>query len=251
MTFILEVLANPIVLIVLASSVMAIVGLMLGVYVSQPRKDQVIQFSPETGRGIQYDVQEQDEIRVRCKAVMNTPPQRFMKKPLQNAYNIVRKGVLFGKLQNYALWLGRVGTAYTFPMSNPKEATTLEHTLQTLLEPENYDKLSPIYKKRIEEAEIGVIVEFPQVPLTPPGLKPLNSDDTRKQSLEELIKALVQGVHNIASGGKGSILQTIFILGTGVGIGFVLAFFLKVGGTTVVQQSGTKTTSLLAELIYR
>ena len=56
MTFILEVLANPIILIVLASSVMAIVGLMLGVYVSQPRKDQVIQFSPETGRGIQYDV---------------------------------------------------------------------------------------------------------------------------------------------------------------------------------------------------
>lgn len=90
MSFILDVLANPVILIMLSSVVMAVVGLMLGVYISQPRKDRVIQFSPETGRGIEYDVSEQDEVRVRCKPVMNTPPQRFVKTPLQNAYNIVR-----------------------------------------------------------------------------------------------------------------------------------------------------------------
>lgn len=247
MSGIIDILTNPLMLILETGSGMLMLGLFLGVYMSQPRKNKVIQFSPESGRGIEYNVDKEDEINIKCDSVLNTPPQKFMKYPLQTGYNIVKKGI-FKRLHNYALWIGRMGTAYTFPLDTNRsltleqiEKTTLKQTLQNILEPENYDKLGSTFQKKIEEAQVGVLIQFPKVDLTPPGMPSMSSDDIHRHAIEEFIGMLAQGIKDLMKkSGSREVINTIITLIAGCTFGLLIAWFLHIGSTTVVQQAPAK-----------
>lgn len=94
----LSFLSNPLILLAVACPVVLFLGIFMGSILSQPRKNRVIKVSPESGRGIELQVREEDATNLYCDPVGAIPPQRFIKR--LNAFTIVKKG--FFKLQNYA-----------------------------------------------------------------------------------------------------------------------------------------------------
>lgn len=233
---------NPFILLLLASITFSMTGIMIGVYVSQPRKNRIIKLSPETGRGIEYQVEKEDAVNLICKAVGDTPPLKFRKTTA--AWNIIRKGVL-NKLQHYALWLGQEGTAYTFPLNAPDIKITLRQTVENVFGLELYKQLSADIKNRIESASVGVTVEFPQQPLTPMGkdgksLPSVSEYDIQRDDDAKILHALATG---IAKAKQGFSWNMLFAIGTGVAIGIIIgiiiAIIFKLGGTTTVVQQPT------------
>jgi len=233
---ILSIFLNPFFLLAMMIPVVGFLFLYIGVYISQPRKNRIIQIAPETGRGRDYEVAKEDAVNLYCNPLGESPPQRFIK--LYDAFNIVRKGPF--KLQHFGLWVGRIGTAYTYTFGNETVKVKLEQTMKTILGEDKYKLFSDETKAQIESASIGVTIEFPKAELTPKGLPSLSSDDIRRHDIDHFISSLAQGIANLLKGrGRGNIVQVIMCVGTGIGIGFIIAFFLKVGGTTVVQQGTT------------
>jgi len=251
----LNFLLNPLFLLIVAIPLCCFIGILVGTWLSQPRHPRVLKISPEQGRGEDLEVEREDTVNVHCPAIGNSPPQRFIKR--HEALNIVRRSFL--KLQTYAMWFGRVGTAYTQQFWDVEETTknpggtvakanpvrvSLRDAIYNLFGKELYDKIpntpdTTYLKDRIEKSEVGVTVEFPTKPLTPEGLPSISSDDVRRGAIDSFIGSIVHGVNKLgASKTTGEWAKTIFILGSGVAIGIVLAHFLGLSGTTVVQQGG-------------
>lgn len=237
MSMILEVILNPFILMMISGALCLIVGLFLGVYQSQPRRNMVIQISPDTGRGLEFSVKEEDTVNLNCSPVGSIPPQRFIK--LLDAYNIVRKGFL--KLQNYALWCGMTGTAYTYPFDTPNVKTSLEKTMKNIMGEEDYKKTPLALQKKIAEAKIGVTVEFPKGYSTPINpiydatisdpkdprsqkfLPAKSSDDLRRGDVDRLINIIARRLNELGkkTGGE-SVIKVLVYLGCGGGL-FMLA----------------------------
>lgn len=239
---ILDFLANPIILLLITIPVMLLIGLLLGVYASQPRRNRVIQIAPESGRGIEYEVEKEDTINAYCNPVSNSPPQRFIK--LHQAFNIVRHG--FMKPQNYALWIGRQGTAYTQEIGDNPVKVPLRMAIYNLFGKDLYDHIpnnerSGYIRDKIERSEVAVIVEFPQSNLTPKGadgkeLPSLSSDDVRRGAFDTFVGAVVHGVQKLAqSGGRTEWGKVIFVLGSGIAVGIVLSLIFKWGAPVIIS----------------
>ena len=216
------------------------IGIYVGVWLTQPRKNRVIRIDPESGRGIEYDIQHEDTVNALCKPVGNTPPQRFIK--LHKALNVIRKGPF--KLQNYSLYLGRLGTAYTQTISEKKEEVkvSLRDAVKNILGDKLYQRIPnapPDYIfDKIEKSEVGVTIELPASnPLTPEGLKSLSSDDLRRADIDTFIGAIARGVRSQFKGTPGEYIKIIFILGSGIAIGIVLCQIFGWGPTHVVEAS--------------
>jgi len=239
---IFNVLANPLILLLISFPVLIFVGIYVDVWLTHPRKHRVLQIEPETSRAIDFQVESEDTVNAYCKPVANSPPQRFIK--LHNALNVVRKGPF--RLQNYAMWLARLGTAYTTQTGEKKTDVkiSLRQAIQNLFGKELYDRIpnnekTGFIKDRIERSEVGVTVELPASnPLTPTGFESLSSDDLRRADIDSFIGALVRGVKSQFKGIGGDYLKTVFILGTGVGIGIVLSLVFKWGAPTVLPPAG-------------
>jgi len=220
--------SNPLILFAIFTPILVLVGILLGAYLVQPRRNRVIQISPESGRGIDFEVKEEDAMNLRCDPVGPTPPQRFIKR--QPALNIITKGFL--KLKNYALWLGRVGTAYTYTIKSKPVKLSLKDTIMNIFGKEKYDMIPEKQKKQIEEGQVGVTVEFPDVSLTPDKMPSLSSDDLRRGDIDHFIDALAKGVAKAAKLGSAISAKDIFIVGTGIAIGIVVAIVFGWGTPT-------------------
>lgn len=236
---ILNFLANPLVLFLISFPVLLFVGIYVGVWLTHPRKNRVLSIEPESGRAADLVVEEEDTINAYCGSVANNPPQRFIKR--HKALNVVRKGPF--RLQTYALWLGRFGTAYTQMLNEAqkKVKVSLRDAVENIFGKDMYDRIpndekTGYIKDAIEKSEVGVTVELAAfTPLTPEGLKSLSSDDVRRHDVDTLINSVVRGVEKLSKTGGGEFLKIIFIMGTGIGIGIVLSLLFGWGGTTVVQ----------------
>lgn len=234
---------NPWILLIILVPIVAFIFLIAGIYFSQPRKTSVAQFSPESGIGKEYEVSHEDAIYMECAPIGEEFPQRFIK--TGRAYNMIKKTAF--KLQNYALWLGRLGTAYTYDLpktEEEKEPISFENAIITVFSRTHYDKLSAELKKRIAEAKIGVTVNFPRVPLAPenpnfdsskpisaenPKSMPLvSSDDVRRGAFDKFINALASGINKLASKGQG-INVVMILLGIGTGTGLACLLLLAFG----------------------
>lgn len=208
--------------------IIGVIFYLVGIYQSQPRRTHVNQFSPESGIGKEYEVNHEDAIYMECDPMGEEFPQRFIK--TGQPYNMMRKTAF--KLQNFAMWLGRIGTAYTYNLENPKVDISLEETVITLFSRQTYDKLSNEIKKKVHDAKIGVTVRFPQVSLTPenpnfdatqpisdknPKYMPLvNSDDVRRGAFDRFIIGLARGINELnKTGGKKDIVTIILAAGSG------------------------------------
>ena len=239
MTEVLNFLANPLVLLLIAFPDLLFVGIYVGVWLTHPRKNRILKIEPESGRGIDYEVESEDTVNAYCKSVANSPPQRFIKQ--HKALNIIRKGPF--KLQNYALWLGRYGTAYTQMVNEKKETVkvSLREAIRNIFGKELYERIpndeqTGYIKDQIEKNEVGVTVELPATTqLTPEGLKSLSPDDIRRHDIDTLIGSVVRGVKSLSKTSGGDFLKIVFILGTGVAIGIVLSLIFGWGAPTVVN----------------
>jgi len=173
-------------------------------------------------------VKEEDAMNLRCDPVGPTPPQRFIKR--QPALNIITKGFL--KLKNYALWLGRVGTAYTYTIQSKPVEVTLKDAILNIFGKKDYDMIPEHHRNTIEKNEVGVTVKFPDVSLTPDKMPSLSSDDLRRGDIDHFIDSLARGVSKLAKAGRGIDIKDIFIVGTGIAIGIVLAIVFGWGTPT-------------------
>lgn len=234
MAGILDILANPLVLFAIAVPVFLFVGILVGTWLSQPRKNRVLKVSPESGMGVEYEVASEDSVNAYCDPVGDTPPQRFIKR--HQALNILRKG--FFKLTNYALWFGRYGTAYTY-MVKGKETVevTLRDAIHNIFGKELYDKIpndekTGYVKDQIEKSSVGVTVKFPNEPLTPEDLPSISEDDISRDNDERAMQNLWNEYKSTTS---GDVFKIIFILGTGIGIGIVLALIFGWGAPVIIS----------------
>lgn len=240
---ILNIIANPLVLFLIAVPTFTLLGILVGTWLSQPRKERVLQIIPETGRGVELEVESQDTVNAYCNPVGNTPPQRFIKR--QQALNILRKGIF--KLTTYALWFGRQGTAYTYKFGESKEEikVTLKEAILNLFGKDLYERIpndekTGYIKDHIEQSTVGVTIEFPNDPITPENLPSISSDDLRRNDIDTFVGAIVRGVKSMGKTGGGDWVKIIFILGSGVAIGIVLSLIFKWGAPIVVSPTVAK-----------
>jgi len=117
--------------------------------------------------------------------------------------------------------------------------TTLEKTMRNIFgkndrEIDEYDLLPEATKIKIRDAEVGVIIEFPGVPLTPAGLPSVSSDDVHRDNDQKVVNALVNGIKKLGSGGPSQTFMMLLPMLTFAG-GIILAYLLHIGGTTVVE----------------
>lgn len=228
MSDILNFILNPWILLIVMLPIVGVIFLLTGIYMSQPRKTQVNQFAPESGIGKEYEVSHEDAIYMECDPMGEEFPQHFIK--TGQPYNMIRKTAF--KLQNFALWLGRFGTAYTYNFDNPKIELSFEDSIITLFSRDTYNKLSNELKKKIHDARIGVTIRFPNVSLTPdnpnfdatqaisdrnPKYMPLvNSDDVRRGAFDKFINGLARGINELTkTGGKKDLMTIGLSMGTG------------------------------------
>jgi len=212
--------------------ILLVLGLILGNLSSQPRKNRVLKISPEAHRGVELEVKEEDAVNIYCNPVGKMPPQRFIKR-LQ-PFNILRKGWL--KLQNYALWMGRYGTAYVHQFDSNSVKVSFRQAVFNVFGEKYYKQIPQTIKNNIESGSVGVIVEFPNNPLTPKGkdgspLRSISEDDLNRDNDERAMRNLWESVDKER---KRSVLNLIAFLGCGIGVGIILSLVFKWGSPVVV-----------------
>ena len=241
---VLNFIANPLILLLIAIPVLIFVGIYVGIWLTHPRKNRVLQIDLESGRAIDFEVDKEDTINAYCKPVGTIPQQRFLK--LHTPLNVIRNGPF--KIQNYALWLGRKGTAYTKQVNPGTENIPFRQAIENVFGKALYDRIPntpPDYvKDTIEKSEVNVTVQLSkEEPLTPIGpkgekLPSISSDDYQSNRLQLFLNTYAHGVQKMSKAiGGGDALKIIFILGTGIAIGIVLSLIFKWGTPTVVEAS--------------
>lgn len=227
-----EFLSNPLVLLSLVSPLLVMLGILAGYVLSQPRKNRVLKVSPESGRGVELEVKEEDAINVYCDPVGNIPPQRFIKR--LNAYSIIRKG--WFKIQNYALWFGMYGTAYVTGIEPKKIAVTFKEAVYNVFGKTLYNQIPERQKKQIEDGTIGVMIEFSSKPLTPTDSKTgeqlpsISEDDINRENDERAMKNLWKTYQDEQ---RSSNMNMFAYVGCGVAIGIILSLIFKWGAPQV------------------
>lgn len=224
----LNIFSNPLILLAVTCPVVLLVGVLMGNYVSQPSKNRVLKISPESGRGIELDVKSEDATNVYCSPVGNIPPQKFVKRV--NAFTIVKKGWL--RLQNYALWFGRYGTAYVQEIKNASVKITLQEAIMNIFGESLYKQIPQAQKTQIEKGDVGVLVEFPKNKLTPKGLPSISEDDINRDNDTKAMANLWDAFNEER---KRDAIQMFAFIGCGVAIGIVLALMFGWGAPTVIN----------------
>lgn len=229
---ILNFLLNPWILLMIISPLLFLFGIIGGNLLSQPRKNRVLKVSPESHRGVELEIKSEDAINVYCPPVGNMPPQRFIKR--LSAFNIIRKGWL--RLQNYALWIGRYGTAYVHKFDNEPVELSFKEAVYNVLGEKYYKQIPDPEKNHIEDGSIGVMIDFPKLPLTPTdkdgkALPSISEDDLKRDSDE---RAMANLWDTFDKERKRSYLNMIAFIGTGIGIGVVLSLLFKWGSPVVI-----------------
>lgn len=225
---------NPWILLMITAPIMLFFGLIGGNLLSQPRKNRVIKISPENHRGVELEIKSEDAINVYCDPVGKMPPQRFIKR--LSAFNIIRKGWL--KLQNYAVWFGRYGTAYVHRFDNRPVDLSFKEAVFNVFTKKYYEQIPQDVKNKIEDGQIGVMVEFPDDPLTPMNLEtgepfPSISEDDINRDNDK--KAMSNIWDTLEQERRKNYLNMAMYIGTGFAIGLVVSLLFKWGSPIVYQ----------------
>lgn len=230
---IINLLTNPIILLIILTPIMLLIGIVLGNYLSQPRKNLVMKLDPESHRGVQLEVNSEDTVNVYCKSVGDMPNQKFIKR--LNPYNVMRKGWM--KIQNFAIWFGRYGTAYVHQFDNKPVELTFQKAVHNVFGEKYYKQIPKDIKSRIEDGSIGVTIEFPNDPLTPVDAEgkelPSISEDDIKRDKDD--KAMANLWDSYDKEKKRSALNMIAFIGCGIAIGVVLSLLFRWGAPVVIE----------------
>ena len=228
----LEFFTNPLVLLSILAPILVFIGISSGYYLSQPRKNRVLKISPESGRGVELEVKSEDATNVYCDPVGDIPPQRFIKR--LNAFSIIKKGWM--KLQNYALWLGRYGTAYVTGIDDSDIPVSFKAAILNVFGRTLYDQIPEQQRTQIEDGKIGVMIGFPNDPLTPKGtdgndLPSISEDDINRDNDQRAMENLWEAYEQEQ---RSNTITQIAFVGCGVAIGIIVSLIFKWGAPTVI-----------------
>lgn len=231
--FVIGMFTNPLILMMILSPLLLFLGIIVGNYISQPRKNQVLKVDPNSHRGVQLDIKDEDSVNVYCDPVGKIPPQRFIKR--LSPFNIVKKGWL--RLQNFSVWFGRYGTAYVHKFDDESIKVSLINTISNLFGEKYFKQIPKEVINRIEESKLGVMIEFPKSPLTPTGkdgtpLRSISEDDLNRDNDERAMRNLWEEYDKEK---KRGYLNVIMTLGTGIAIGIGVCLIMKWGAPVVIE----------------
>lgn len=191
-------------------------GILLGMILSRPKKNQVWKIIPGDNRGYDLDVVEENALSLYCEPIGTLPPQRFMKYRPGFTTEIKRR---FGRLMKITRHIGREGTAYTqrFEAGILKNIR-LSDTLKVLWG-ESYQLIPKELLPAIEESKIGVTIRLEDDPLTPENLKVLSEENIKTEEDRKASETFWKGR---ASALRGATVQNFAWIGFGFGICFVI-----------------------------
>lgn len=88
----------------------SIMGILLGLALARPRRNQVMKLQPNTNRGFDLSIRRENSIGLECEEIPDLPPQRFFK-----CYPglTVATRAWTGRMQIITRWMAREGTAFT------------------------------------------------------------------------------------------------------------------------------------------
>lgn len=229
----LNIFTNPWFLLMIVAPIMLVFGLIGGNILSQPRKNRVLKVDPQSHRGVELEINSEDTINVYCNPVGKMPPQKFIK--YLEPFNVIRKGWL--KIQNYALWFGRFGTAYVHKFNNEPVKLSFKKAVYTVFGKRYYKQIPANIKQRIESGSIGVTIEFPKGPLTPKskGKKALPSVSESDIRRDDDQRAMSNLWDTFDKEKKKSVINILMAIGTGVAIGIAICLLMKWGGPIIIQ----------------
>jgi len=152
---------------------------------------------------------------------------RYVEFPIEHEYAMsIRPSTIF---------LAKEGTAYTWSLQSGKDIKIgkLSDALRTVLGKKFYDLMPEEAKEKLEESKINVTIDLEEGS-TPEGFRPISEEEILREEDRKAAETYWAGKKEAE---RGAILNTIITILAGVGIGFIGAWLLKVGGTTVVEQS--------------
>jgi len=210
-----------------------LIGVIVGILWRPGWTNRVIKFIPREHRFVEFPIEKEYATSIECGSVKGYPPQRFYKyKPGwlgATGRFIKRPSVIF---------LGKEGTAYTWGLESGKEKKIggLADAIRTVLGERFYELMPEEAKKKLEESKINVTVDLEEG-LTPEGFRPVSEEEILREEDRKAAETFWKGKKEAE---KGATLNTIITILAGVGIGFIIAWLLKVGGTTTVAHETTQ-----------
>jgi len=207
-----------------------LIGIIVGILWRPGWANRVIKFMPREYRYVEFPIEHEYAMSIECKEVKGFPPQRFYKyKPgwLGATGRFIKRPS--------TIFLAKEGTAYTWSLQSGKDVKIgkLSDALQTVLGKKFYDLMPEEAKEKLEESKINVTVDLEEGS-TPEGFRPISEEEILREEDRKAAETYWAGKKEAE---RGAILNTIITILAGVGIGFIGAWLLKVGGTTVVEQS--------------
>lgn len=208
-------------------AIFLIVGVIAGILWRPGFGNHVRKIIPREHRFVDFAIQDEYACSVECKKQKGFPQQRFFK----------YAAAFMGQVGKYVkrpamMFIGKEGTAYTWKEQSGKvEIGKLNDAVKTVLGQEFYDQIPEEQKALLEESRINVSVDLEEG-LTPEGYTPVSEEDIKTEQDRKASETYWEGKKSTE---KPVILNIIITALAGAGVGFILAWFLKVGGTTVVQ----------------
>lgn len=203
--------------------------------------NKVTKLIPREHRFVDFPIDSEYEASIECKESKGFPPQRFFKyAPAfmgQTGKYIKRPSIMY---------IGKEGTAYTWMMKSGTidKIGSLSDAVATVWGKDFYEQIPDEQRALLEKSEINVSVDLEQG-LTPTNFTPITEEDIYT---EEDRKASHAYVESLNEGAKTNMINLIITVLAGVGGGFILAWFLHVGGTTVIQNP---TTQMILSFLFK
>jgi len=182
-----------------------LIGIIVGILWRPGWANRVIKFMPREYRYVEFPIEHEYAMSIECKEVKGFP------------------------------FLAKEGTAYTWSLRSGKniQIGKLSDALRTVLGKKFYDLMPEEAKEKLEESKINVTVDLEEGS-TPEGFRPISEEEILREEDRKAAETYWAGKKEAE---RGAILNTIITILAGVGIGFIGAWLLKVGGTTVIEQT--------------
>ncbi|MGQ9624805.1 MAG: hypothetical protein ACUVT9_05480 [Candidatus Bathycorpusculaceae bacterium] len=223
-----------------------LVGMIVGLLWKPSWTHKVVKFIPREHRFVEFPIEHEYAHSIECKEVKGYPPQRFYK------YRPGWIGAIGRVIKRPStIFLAKEGTAYTWglqgnPNREPIKIGKLSDAIQTVLGKRFYDLMPDDAKEKLEESRINVTVELEEG-TTPEDYRPASEEEILTEEDRKAAETYWAGKKEAE---KGALLNVIITILAGVGIGFIIAWLLKVGGTTVVEQPTAQAIMFMVKSLF-
>jgi len=199
----------------------ATLGILLGLLLSRPKKNQVFKILPNEHRGFDLNVIKEHAMFLHAEPIGDLPPQRFLKYRPGITVLIKRR---FGRVLKITRFLAREGTAYTQKLQAGKiENVPLAKTMEILWGETEYNKIPKVLKDKLETSKIGVTVSLADDPLTPHSMPSISEEDIKTEEDQAASETFWKGRKSTM---RGQAMQSLAWIGFGFGIALAIGLLM-------------------------